>query len=81
MKEDLIIQIINDLAIVRYYAGRQQASNTYREIVTTAKHISMLLKYDKESAIASLEKVIKILTECNMLEVMKHYYELTNGVR
>lgn len=88
---DLQLQLTGDLANVRYYAERKQASNTYRATIQMCKHLSeMILECNKTKQSIEFTQgvlnqntsdLLKILTDTNMYNVICDYYKIYKGVK
>lgn len=76
-------QLSYDLSIIQYYAHRQRASNTYREIRVYINHVIEFSKHLPAGANiqlfyeTNLRALMVILHNANMVDVISHYYQLT----
>lgn len=87
---DLQLQLTGDLANVRYYAERKQASNTYRATIQMCKHLSeMIIECHKTKQSIEFTQgvlnqntndLLKILSDTDMYNIIRDYYKIYKGV-
>ena len=72
---DHVLQLNNDLAIIRYHADRKRANYTYRYVVIMCTHLIDTLAQDMQLYTEYYKKLCDILDYTGMRSKCAEYYK------